>query len=153
MAAKPTVEALGIDVDAQAWQRSGDGDGSIEVAFVRDTAGSGGDWVLMRVAATRPAGCLSMTGTSGCASSMACGKASSTTRPASRAGVTLADAAPGGQQRASCLRLPAMAGGLAVKPACELVIVLCATVIIKFVNHNFSSDMLEAMPCQEGDRG
>ena len=71
----------------------------------------------------------------------------------SPAGVTLADAAPGGQQRASCLRLPAVAGGLAVKPACELVIVLCATVIIKFVNHNFSSDMLEAMPCQEGDRG
>ena len=39
MAAKPTVEALGIDVDAQSWQRSGDGDGSIEIAFVRDAAG------------------------------------------------------------------------------------------------------------------
>jgi hypothetical protein len=51
--AKPTVEALGIDVAAQSWQRSGGGDGSIEIAFVRDTASAGdraGDWVLMRVA-------------------------------------------------------------------------------------------------------
>lgn len=55
MAAKPTVEALGIDVDAQSWQRSGAGDGSIEIAFVRDSAGAGGDWVLMRVAG-HPAG-------------------------------------------------------------------------------------------------
>lgn len=50
MTAKPTVEALGIDVAAQSWQRSGDGDGSIEIAFVRDAARAGGDWVLMRVA-------------------------------------------------------------------------------------------------------
>ncbi len=50
MTAKPTVEALGIDVAAQSWQRSGDGDGSIEIAFVRDAVRAGGDWVLMRVA-------------------------------------------------------------------------------------------------------
>jgi hypothetical protein len=49
MVAKPTVEELGIDVSAQAWRRSGGGDGAIEVAFVRDT-GTGGRWVLMRVA-------------------------------------------------------------------------------------------------------
>ena len=54
MTAKPTVAALGIDVAAQSWQRSGDGEGSIEVAFVRDTP-AGGDWVLMRVAGD-PAG-------------------------------------------------------------------------------------------------
>jgi len=51
--AKPTVAALGIDVAAQAWQRSGDGDGAIEIAFARDSAGAG--WVLMRVAGD-PAG-------------------------------------------------------------------------------------------------
>jgi hypothetical protein len=39
---KPTTEDLGIDPDAQAWQRSGEGDGAIEVAFVRAAAGSGG---------------------------------------------------------------------------------------------------------------
>jgi hypothetical protein len=50
MMAKPTVEALGIDVAAQSWQRSGDGDGSIEIAFIRDAVPAGGDWVLMRVA-------------------------------------------------------------------------------------------------------
>jgi len=64
MTAKPTVEELGIDVGAQRWRRSGDGDGSIEVAIVagRDRgrpgerpAGPGGDWVLMRVAGD-PAG-------------------------------------------------------------------------------------------------
>ncbi len=31
---KPTVESLGIDVAAQDWQRSGTGDGSIEIAMV-----------------------------------------------------------------------------------------------------------------------
>jgi uncharacterized protein DUF397 len=76
---KPTVEGLGIDVAAQDWQRSGVGEGSIEVAFVHgkdlpsangpgadgpgadgpgaDGPGQGGDvaggarteWVLMRV--------------------------------------------------------------------------------------------------------
>ena len=64
MTAKPTVEELGIDVGAQRWRRSGEGDGSIEVAIVagRDRGrpggpprGPGGDWVLMRVAGD-PAG-------------------------------------------------------------------------------------------------
>jgi Domain of unknown function (DUF397) len=53
--AKPTVEALGIDVAALSWQRSGDGDGSIEIAFVRDAGRASGDWVLMRVSGD-PAG-------------------------------------------------------------------------------------------------
>ncbi len=48
MTAKPTVSELGIDLAAQAWRRSGRGDGAIEVAFAR--AGDGADWVLMRVA-------------------------------------------------------------------------------------------------------
>jgi hypothetical protein len=37
-AAKPTVEALGIDIAGQTWQRSGEGAGSIEIAFVRAVA-------------------------------------------------------------------------------------------------------------------
>jgi Domain of unknown function (DUF397) len=48
-AGKPTVEALGIDPDGQDWQRSGDGEESIEIAFVADPGQPGG-WVLMRVA-------------------------------------------------------------------------------------------------------
>jgi hypothetical protein len=55
--AKPAVRDLGLDLAAQAWQRSGTGDGAIEVAFVRPDAESGpaaqgasaGQWVLMRV--------------------------------------------------------------------------------------------------------
>jgi hypothetical protein len=72
---KPTVEELGIDLAGQAWQRSGDADGAIEIAFVpgaavgaslggrtdrrpglaaaaTGAAGSAGrtEWVLMRVA-------------------------------------------------------------------------------------------------------
>jgi hypothetical protein len=43
--AKPTVSELGIDLAAQVWQRSGRGDGAIEVAFARGS----GSWVLMRV--------------------------------------------------------------------------------------------------------
>ncbi len=69
MTAKPTVEELGIDVLAQAWQRSGGDAGSIEIAFVGIPAVGGagpvgpgpaagyggqaagdGEWVLMRVA-------------------------------------------------------------------------------------------------------
>ena len=51
MSAKPTVAALGIDVDAQDWQRSGDGDDALEIAFVGGTAGRAEtEWVLMRVA-------------------------------------------------------------------------------------------------------
>lgn len=66
---KPTARQLGIDLAAQQWSRSGDGDGSIEVAFPLAppplapppaAAGDGrpgtgaatwerGDWVLMRV--------------------------------------------------------------------------------------------------------
>ena len=53
MTAKPTVSQLGIDPAVQVWHRSGPGDGSIEVAFVRtgDPPAQGGPaWVLMRVA-------------------------------------------------------------------------------------------------------
>jgi hypothetical protein len=55
LGAKPTVSELGIDLAAQAWRRSGHGDGAIEVAFVHaapagGTAGASGPWVLMRVA-------------------------------------------------------------------------------------------------------
>lgn len=49
MAGKPTVEELGIDVAAQGWQSSAEGDGNIEIAIVPDPAGAGGEWVLMRV--------------------------------------------------------------------------------------------------------
>ena len=59
---KPTVADLGIDLTAQAWQRSGTGDGAIEVAFARVPGAAAAaaaedgdaaeleDWVLMRVA-------------------------------------------------------------------------------------------------------
>jgi hypothetical protein len=54
---KPTVEELGLDLDAQMWQRSGDRDEAIEVAFVPAAAATEGadsahctEWVLMRVA-------------------------------------------------------------------------------------------------------
>ena len=50
MTSKPTVENLGIDVAALSWQRSGDGEGAIEIAFVRGTDGIPDKWVLMRVA-------------------------------------------------------------------------------------------------------
>jgi Domain of unknown function (DUF397) len=54
MVAKRTAVELGIDVSAQAWQRTGAGDGAIEIAFVRDAAGGTGErWVLMRVAGDR----------------------------------------------------------------------------------------------------
>jgi hypothetical protein len=61
---KPTAADLGIDPAALEWQRSGDGDGSIEIAFPAGPAPAGpgaggrwarGDWVLMRVAGD-PAG-------------------------------------------------------------------------------------------------
>lgn len=66
--AKPTVRQLGIDLAAQQWSRSGDGEGSIEIAFPAAAASAGpgdgrpgsgaatwerGDWVLMRVAGDR----------------------------------------------------------------------------------------------------
>jgi hypothetical protein len=47
---KPTVEALGIDTAALSWQRSGEGDGTIEVAFTGRPGRHAGGWVLMRVA-------------------------------------------------------------------------------------------------------
>jgi Domain of unknown function (DUF397) len=49
--AKPTVESLGIDVRTQDWQRSGPGDGAIEVALVGQPAAGAAatEWVLMRV--------------------------------------------------------------------------------------------------------
>lgn len=51
MTRKPTVEELGLDLDGQRWQRSGDRDGAIEIAFVPAAAAAGGtEWVLMRVA-------------------------------------------------------------------------------------------------------
>jgi hypothetical protein len=51
---KPTVADLGIDLNAQAWQRSGRGDqgtgeGAIEIAFVAEPATGRTEWVLMRV--------------------------------------------------------------------------------------------------------
>jgi hypothetical protein len=55
MTEKPTVAALGIDLDAQAWARSGAGGDAIEVAFVREPTLVSGEWVLMRVTAD-PAG-------------------------------------------------------------------------------------------------
>ena len=78
MTRKPTVEELGIDLDKQKWQRSGDEDGAIEVAFISGAAVSVGvtsaaehsaggqaalagparlagrtEWVLLRVAGDR----------------------------------------------------------------------------------------------------
>ncbi|HEX3390642.1 MAG TPA: DUF397 domain-containing protein [Streptosporangiaceae bacterium] len=54
MTRKPTVEELGLDLEGQKWQRSGDLDGAIEIALVPPAAaaaGAGGvEWVLMRVA-------------------------------------------------------------------------------------------------------
>lgn len=51
MTAKPTIEELGIDPDAQDWQRSGEGDGAIEIAFVRAGAGAGAGAVAGRAGA------------------------------------------------------------------------------------------------------
>jgi hypothetical protein len=47
---KPTPADLGIDLTELRWQRSGEGDGSIEVAFPASPRWARGDWVLMRVA-------------------------------------------------------------------------------------------------------
>jgi hypothetical protein len=57
--AKPAIADLGIDPADLDWQRSGEGDGSIEVAFPagprwgrwgRGGRWTRGDWVLLRVA-------------------------------------------------------------------------------------------------------
>jgi len=56
--AKPTAADLGIDPAELAWERSGDGDGSLEVAFPGGPQWGRwirGDWVLLRVAGD-PAG-------------------------------------------------------------------------------------------------
>jgi hypothetical protein len=47
---KPTPQDLGIDPAALAWERSGEGEGSIEVAFPRGPGWERGEWILMRVA-------------------------------------------------------------------------------------------------------
>ena len=47
---KPTPDELGIDLARLVWQRSGKGDGSIEIAFPLSAGWTRGDWVLMRVA-------------------------------------------------------------------------------------------------------
>ena len=50
MIAKPTVADLGVDPDRQRWQRSGQGPGAIEIAFVQAPSSiAAEDWVLMRV--------------------------------------------------------------------------------------------------------
>lgn len=47
---KPVISDLPIDLAAQRWQRSGDGDGAVEVA---QTEALGQPWVLVRVAGDR----------------------------------------------------------------------------------------------------
>lgn len=51
MTGKPTVADLGIDPDTQRWQRSGEGAGALEVAFVQAPVppAEREEWVLMRV--------------------------------------------------------------------------------------------------------
>jgi hypothetical protein len=46
MTGKPTVGELGIDPAAAEWKGSGEGPGSVQVAFV---SAHGADWVLLRV--------------------------------------------------------------------------------------------------------
>jgi hypothetical protein len=47
VAVKPKFDELGIDLGALEWQRSGEGDGAVEIAFFHDPRG---EWVLMRMA-------------------------------------------------------------------------------------------------------
>lgn len=60
--AKPNAKQLGVDLAALEWQRSGAGDGSFEVAFVRKgpdrCGGALADWVLLRVAGDPDGGIL-----------------------------------------------------------------------------------------------
>jgi hypothetical protein len=53
--AKPAPADLGIDPAELDWERSGAGEGSIEIAFPAGRGWARGDWVLMRVAGD-PAG-------------------------------------------------------------------------------------------------
>jgi hypothetical protein len=46
---KQTPDELGIDLAGLAWERSGEGDGSIELSFPLSDRWAHGDWVLMRV--------------------------------------------------------------------------------------------------------
>jgi hypothetical protein len=46
MTGKPTVADLGVDLAGAEWKGSGEGPGTIEVAFVR---AHGQDWVLLRI--------------------------------------------------------------------------------------------------------
>jgi hypothetical protein len=66
---KPTVAALGIDAGAQDWQRSGEGEGAIEIAFVRPGAcpgaGAAAAGTAAAVAATAAAGADGVTGAGG----------------------------------------------------------------------------------------
>ena len=48
-AIKPTPTELGIDTSRLVWERSGDANGSIEIAFPLSPRWTRGDWVLMRV--------------------------------------------------------------------------------------------------------
>lgn len=54
--AKPTMSALGVDIGALTWERSGENAGCVEIAFVGEAGetgaagGTGAKWVLMRVA-------------------------------------------------------------------------------------------------------
>ena len=57
--AKPTATGLGIDPGELDWERSGDCDGSIEIAFPAGVTWDRGDWVLLRVAGD-PAGRISV---------------------------------------------------------------------------------------------
>ena len=54
-AAKPTPAELGLDLGRLTWERSGDADGSVEIAFPLSPRWTRGDWVLMRVAGDRDA--------------------------------------------------------------------------------------------------
>lgn len=46
---KPTPAELGIDLAGCDWERSGEGEGAIEVAFPLSGRWTRGDWVLLRV--------------------------------------------------------------------------------------------------------
>jgi hypothetical protein len=46
MTGKPTVSELGIDPASAEWKGSGEGPGTVQVAFV---SAHGRDWVLLRV--------------------------------------------------------------------------------------------------------
>ena len=63
MIAKPTAEELGIDPDAQEWQRSGGGAGAIEIAFARMTSDVSGTIDVSGRAGVSPAASVPVTAT------------------------------------------------------------------------------------------